>query len=213
VLGFSESGYAVRGTVASDGLVAVLAQDSTAGGAYAVSAYSPNGTAVLATGNVDVTGTVSKAGGGFKIDHPLDPANKYLYHSFVESPDMMNVYNGVVTLDGDGRATVQLPDWFGAVNSDYRYQLTALLGPAPDLHVSALIEDGQFSIAGGQPGQQVSWQVTGIRQDAWANANRLPVEADKTTVDRGTYLHPELIPGGKLLASIERAVSPPRPAH
>ena len=46
-------------------------------------------------GNLDVTGTISKGGGTFKIDHPLDPTNKYLYHSFVESPDMMNIYNGI----------------------------------------------------------------------------------------------------------------------
>jgi hypothetical protein len=88
---------------------------------------------------------------------------------------MMNVYNGTVTLDGTVQATVELPDWFGALNRDYRYQLTALLGAAPDLHISALVADGKFSIAGGKGGQQVSWQVTGIRQDAWANANSIPL--------------------------------------
>lgn len=55
-------------------------------------------------GDVDVDGDLSKAGGSFKIDHPLDPANKYLYHSFVESPDMMNIYNGNVTTDAEGKA-------------------------------------------------------------------------------------------------------------
>jgi hypothetical protein len=50
------------------------------------------GYAAFFDGDVDVDGNLSKAGGSFKIDHPLDPANKYLYHSFVESPDMMNVY-------------------------------------------------------------------------------------------------------------------------
>ncbi|MGB6678804.1 MAG: hypothetical protein WBE44_19060 [Terriglobales bacterium] len=62
----------------------------------------------LSRGNVDVDGNLSKAGGSFKIDHPLDPANKYLYHSFVESPDMMNIYNGNVTTDAQGRAVVTL---------------------------------------------------------------------------------------------------------
>ena len=57
-------------------------------------------------GNLEVTGKVSKGSGSFKIDDPLDPANKYLSHSFVESPDMMNVYNGNVTTDKFGRATV-----------------------------------------------------------------------------------------------------------
>ena len=60
-------------------------------------------------GNVNVTGTLSKGGGSFKIDHPLDPTNKNLYHSFVESPDMMNIYNGNVITDASGYATVTMP--------------------------------------------------------------------------------------------------------
>ena len=35
------------------------------------------------------------------------------------------------------------------------------------------------------PGGEVSWQVTGIRQDAWANANRIPVEKKKSQEDTG----------------------------
>lgn len=73
-------------------------------------------------GRVAVLGTLSKGGGSFKIDHPLDPANKTLSHSFVESPDMLNIYNGNVTTDADGFATVTLPDWFEALNRDFRYQ-------------------------------------------------------------------------------------------
>src|SRR5262249_38122795 len=46
------------------------------------------------SGNVQVSGTLSKSAGTFKIDHPLDPANKYLNHSLVESPEMLNVYAG-----------------------------------------------------------------------------------------------------------------------
>jgi hypothetical protein len=76
------------------------------------------GLAALLDGNVTITGTLQKAGGSFKIDHPLDPANKYLSHSFVESPDMKNVYDGVVTLDDIGEAEIELPDWFGALNKD-----------------------------------------------------------------------------------------------
>ena len=55
--------------------------------------------AAILNGKVKITGNLEKAGGSFKIDHPLDPANKYLCHSFVESPDMKNVYDGVVALD------------------------------------------------------------------------------------------------------------------
>ncbi len=142
------------------------------------------------SGNAHVTGTLSKGAGSFKIDHPLDPANKYLYHSFVESPEMMNVYNGNVVLDAAGEAVVALPEWFEALNRDFRYQLTCIGGFAP-VYVAEEVRGNQFRIAGGQPGLKVSWQVTGVRQDAYANAHRIPVEEDKPRPERGTYLHPE----------------------
>jgi hypothetical protein len=142
-------------------------------------------------GNVFINGTLSKAGGSFRIDHPDDPAHRYLSHSFVESPDMMNVYNGNVVLDVDGRATVELPHYFAALNRDYRYQLTTIGAHAP-VYVATEIENNTFEIAGGRAGLKVSWQVTGIRQDVWANAHRIPVESDKPARHQGTYLHPEL---------------------
>ena len=45
--------------------------------------WSSNGYAGYFQGRVRVTGNLSKGGGSFKIDHPLDPENKYLQHSFV----------------------------------------------------------------------------------------------------------------------------------
>jgi hypothetical protein len=45
----------------------------------------------------------------FKIDHPLDPENKYLTHFSVEAPEAKNVYDGVSTLDEGGEAVVELP--------------------------------------------------------------------------------------------------------
>ncbi len=146
---------------------------------------------VCVTGNLDVGGSLSKGGGSFKIDHPLDPEDYYLYHSFVESPDMKNIYDGVAILDGNGEAWVQMPDWFGALNRDFRYQLTAVGAPAPNLYVARKIEDDRFLIAGGVPGAEVSWQVTGIRKDAWAEAHRIPVEEPKPENKRGSYLHPK----------------------
>jgi trimeric autotransporter adhesin len=205
VYGTSLAGYGVRGD--SSGLFAgvggyaagtggsgVYGQGNGSQG-FGVYGYAPDGISVYAQGNATVTGTLSKGGGSFRIDHPLDPEGKYLYHSFVESPDMMNVYNGTVTLGPNGRAKVHLPDWFEALNRDYRYQLTAIGQPAPDLHVSKEVSGGRFTIAGGKPGQRVSWQVTGIRHDAWADANRIPVEVDKSLEDQGRYLHPELFDG------------------
>ena len=143
------------------------------------------------SGSVDVEGTLSKSSGSFKIDHPLDPANKYLYHSFVESPDMKNIYDGNVTTDGSGTAVVTMPAWFEALNTDFRYQLTAVGQPA-QAWIAAKITNGSFIIKTSKPGVEVSWQVTGIRQDAWANAHRVPVEVMKPEKERGFYRHPEL---------------------
>jgi len=141
-------------------------------------------------GNVNVTGTLSKGGGGFKIDHPLDPANKYLYHSFVESPDMMNIYNGNVVLDANGEAWVELPAYFEALNKDFRYQLTCIGGFAP-VYIAQEITGNRFKVAGGSPGMKVSWQVTGIRHDPFAEAHRIQVEVEKTGKERGRYIHPK----------------------
>lgn len=150
------------------------------------------GTAGFFSGNVTVTGFLLKQGGGFQIDHPLDPANKYLNHSFVESPDMMNIYNGNITLDANGEATVELPEWFDALNSDFRYQLTPIGVPGPNLYIAEKIANRQFKIAGGGAGSEVSWQVTGIRKDAFANARRIPVEQEKSPREQDHYLAPEL---------------------
>jgi len=154
------------------------------------SAYG-NGYAGYFSNRVQVTGMLSKGGGSFKIDHPLDPANKYLNHSFVESPDMMNVYNGNVVLDAGGEAWVQLPDWFEALNRDFRYQLTCIGGFAP-VYIAQKVSGNRFKIAGGQLGLEVSWQVTGIRQDPFAEKHRIRVEEEKLAAEKGFYLHPDV---------------------
>jgi hypothetical protein len=143
------------------------------------------------TSDLYVEGNLTKASGSFKIDHPLDPANKYLYHSFVESPDMMNIYNGNVVTDGSGAAVVQMPAWFEALNTDFRYQLT-VIGQFAQAIVASEIANRSFVIRTNKPNVKVSWQVTGIRQDAWANAHRIQVEVEKAPPDQGRYIHPEL---------------------
>ncbi len=188
----NKQGYGPDGI---DGITHTDGGDGVAG--YADSAgdgvfgYSASGFGAFFVGNVDVDGNLSKAAGSFKIDHPLDPANKYLYHSFVESPDMKNIYDGVATLNGSGEAVVEMPAWFDALNRDFRYQLTCIGGFAP-VYIADEMSNNRFKIAGGKQGMKVSWQVTGTRQDAWANAHRIPVEQMKSAQDRGLYLHPEL---------------------
>jgi len=180
-------GIGVFGTAGGNsGAVGMIANGGTAGG----TAFEAEGPSYF-LGDVTIHGTLSKSGGSFKIDHPQDPAGKYLSHSFVESPDMKNVYDGVVTTDDVGKATIELPDWFETLNRDFRYQLTPIGGEAPRLHVKEKVAGSRFSIGGASPRQEISWQVTGIRQDAWANENRIPVEEAKPKAERGTYLYPE----------------------
>jgi hypothetical protein len=173
---------------------AVRAYAHNSGTNYAISAWATGGTTNYAgyfTGNVHVNGTLSKTAGSFRIDHPLDPEGEYLQHSFVESPDMMNVYNGNVALDGSGEAWVELPDWFEALNRDFRYQLTCIGGFAP-VYIAERIRDNRFKIGGGEPGMDVSWQVTGVRHDPYAEANRIRVEVPKGPNEVGKYVSPEV---------------------
>jgi hypothetical protein len=148
-------------------------------------------TVAFDTGDVDVAGTLTAATKDFKIDHPLDPQNKLLYHASVESSEMMNIYTGNVILDNGGEGVVSLPKWFESLNADFRYQLTAIGEAAPNLHVAQEIANHQFTIAGGAPGMKVSWQVAGVRHDAFAKVHPLVVEVKKSEKDRGRYLHPE----------------------
>jgi len=142
-------------------------------------------------GDLNVHGNLNKLSGSFKIDDPLDPANKYLSHSFVESPDMMNIYNGVVRLDAHGEAWVVLPAYFEALNRDFRYQLTSVGSAQPRLYIAREVTGNRFKISGGRASGKVSWQVTGIRHDAWADAHRIPNEEEKPSEARGKYLYPE----------------------
>lgn len=146
---------------------------------------------VRVQGNLQVTGSLSKGSGTFQIDHPMDPENKFLYHSFVESPDMKNIYDGVVTLDANGTATVTLPEYFNTLNKEYRYQLTCVGGYAP-VYIAREVDQNTFEIAGGKAGLKVSWTVTGIRQDPYANAYRVQTEVEKSNDEKGKYLYPEV---------------------
>jgi hypothetical protein len=180
VHGETTSGTGVRGT-AQSGAAGVFSNTNTGNAVYLADASR----AAWFTGNVHVAGTLTKNAGSFRIDHPLDPENKYLSHSFVESPDMMNVYNGNVVLDGRGEAVVVLPEWFEALNREFRYQLSALGVSQPGLYVAEKVKGNRFRIGGGVPGAEVSWQVTGIRDDAYARAHRIQVEEEKPAGERG----------------------------
>lgn len=218
---FETDGFTVANTGGGRGLKVTSTTDtalwalSTSGAG--IDARSTSGNGINATsstgyagyffGKVAVTGPLTKLGGGFKIDHPLDPSGMYLYHSFVESPDMKNIYDGVVITDEDGRAVIELPEWFEALNRDFRYQLT-VIGCFAQAIVEEEIANDSFTIRTDMGGVKVSWQVTGIRRDAWADANRLPVEEVKPDDEQGTYLNPEAFGLGEEM-SLESALPPP----
>ncbi|MGV8039986.1 MAG: hypothetical protein AB2L07_07900 [Thermoanaerobaculaceae bacterium] len=189
VLGISSTGVQGESTTADGAGVYGIANNGVA--SYAIWGTSANSYAGYFSGKVHVNGTLSKSAGSFRIDHPLDPAGKYLSHSFVESPDMMNVYNGNVVTDEGGRAVVELPDYFEALNRDFRYQLT-VIGRFAQAIVEEEVAGNRFVIRTNLGGVKVSWQVTGIRRDAYAEAHRIPVEEAKPELERGSYLHPEL---------------------
>jgi hypothetical protein len=141
------------------------------------------------TGRVYINGHTYMANSGFQIDHPLEPHAKYLNHSSVVSPDMKNIYDGVVTLDDQGSGWVELPAWFEALNRGFRYQLTPIGAYAP-VYIAQEISKNRFQIAGGKSHQRISWLVTGIRHDVWAEKNPVVVEEDKDPAELGKFLYP-----------------------
>ncbi len=201
------SGYGVWGeTQAPIGRAVFGWAQSTSGDNVGVEGRTSSGTGwgVFSTGRFGATGTKS-----FRIDHPADPENKYLLHYSAESPEVINFYRGMVTLDESGSAVVELPEYFARINLSPSYVLTAVGAPMPMLHVSEKISEAdllkgqdagpgeavpvcRFVISGGASGGEVSWRVEAVRNDRWVRAARPGVEVEKTGEARGTYQHPEL---------------------
>jgi hypothetical protein len=206
-------------TVSANGLSNALTVSNSASTALCVTATNVNATAaqivsfnglgVLVvgsptaasfSGDVHVSGTLSASSKQFVIDHPLAPENRTLAHASVESSERAVMYTGNVTCDEKGTATVTLPDWVAALATDFRYQLTCVGGQST-VYISEKLKDSSFAIAGGSAGLEVSWLVTGIRQDAWAKTHDLVVEADKPESERGFYENPEAF-GRDVTASV-----------
>jgi len=216
VIGISNGdNFGVMGTGLNAGIAAFNRTPNNNNQAYLASgccaAYFVGDVAIFGNvglnGDVNISGKLRKSSGGFLIDHPLDPDTKQFSHSFVESSEMKNIYDGIAILDANGEAVVELPGWFETLNTNFRYQLTAIGIPGPNLHIVEEISNGRFKIAGGTSSMKVSWQVTGVRQDAWAKAHPMLVEEEKSLEERGHYLHPELY-GASKEKSIERIRHP-----
>jgi hypothetical protein len=196
----SNGGYGIIASggngVATDGVGGSFSGGVTSVSGDGVVGIAGTGYAGNFRGDLNVTGAIFAGTKDFRIDHPLDPANKYLVHASVESSEMKDIYDGNVVTDAQGEATVQLPEWFEALNTDFRYQLT-VIGQFAQAIVASEIEGHRFTIRTNAPNVKVSWQVTGVRQDAYAKAHPLVVEQEKETRLRGFYIHPELYGVGR----------------
>lgn len=189
-IGFETNGNAqIGGNTKVEGSLEVGGSLLKANTIQANTVTGPSGN-LQVSGNLSVTGHLSKGSGSFKIDHPLDPLNKFLYHSFVESPEMKNIYDGTVITDSKGNAIVELPPYFEALNKDFRYQLTCI-GVFAQAIIYSEIKNNSFRIRTNKPNIKVSWQVTGIRNDAYAKKHRIIPEVEKEAGEKGKYLYPD----------------------
>ena len=182
--------YGVVGRTSSTIGVGVLGEsEATTGTNYGVVGRynSTAGWGVYAFGRLGASGTKA-----FQIDHPLRPETHFLNHFCIEAPEPYNLYRGTVTLDANGEAWVQLPDYFEAINRDASYHLTPIGAAMPNLHVAVEIQGNRFKIAGGAPFKKVSWEVKAVRNDPWVQQYGYQTEQEKPKEYQGLYLHPEL---------------------
>jgi len=186
----------VYGNTDENGLAGVFGSAPANSGAFAVAAF----------GDFIASGTKS-----FLIDHPQDPANKYLKHFSIESNEVLNVYRGIVTLDANGRGKIEMPSYFKIINKNFSYQLTPIGSAAPGLYVSKEINNrGTFKIEGGQPGQKISWTVYAERNDPYLQQHpeKRQVEVPKKAKERGKYLMPDLYnqPASKAMVPVHKYI-------
>ena len=91
---------------------------------------------------------------------------------------MKKIYDGVIRTDDRGYARGAPPALYQALNQRSRYQLTTIRSFSRAV-VWREVKDNSFIIRHGAARAEVSWQVTGIRHDAYARAHRIAVEVPK----------------------------------
>jgi hypothetical protein len=172
----ANSGNAVEGLTNGSG-AAIFGQGATAG---------------EFDGDVTVTGDFEVSGAkNFRIDHPLDPANKTLTHAAVESDEHAVTYSGNVTTTAAGRATVSLPPYAGALAHRWRYQLTPIGSFTQAIVAREVAADGTFVVRTRRPRTKLSWSVVGTRRDPFARMSPVVTVQPKRGDERGRYLNPE----------------------
>jgi hypothetical protein len=158
-------------------------------GVYGEAALGNGIYAVFADGHFASNGNKS-----FRIDHPLDPKNKYLLHYCTESPYPQNFYNGNVTTDATGYAWVELPEYFSEINANFKYVLT-VIDDSDDFvlaKVTKEITHNSFQIRTSKPGVKVSWRVDADRNDLLNRHERATDVTEKAGSEKGKYQRPEL---------------------
>jgi len=214
VRGHSAAGFGVSGETNSG--IGAVGATYTGFGVYGVN-FDPSGYALWSNGRAQVVGDLSVSGNfsatgtkAFKIDNPLQPARQYLLHAAVESDQALNSYSGNVTTDADGFATVKLPAYVAAINKDFRYQLTIVgrSGWGAEAIVWEKLKNDSFTIRTSKPGVEVSWQLSGVRNDPYMRAHPFQPVQQKLGKERGTYLNPRLY--GKPTSRSLSAISGPK---
>jgi hypothetical protein len=152
------------------------------------------GDAAYFYGDVSIIGWITKDGGSFLIDHPLDPENKLLRHNFVESPENLLIYRGEVHLDGAGEAVVELPGYFEALTDEEGASIHLTPVGRPFLTGAEWNPGNRSFTVFGEANRGVFWEVLADRDDPVIRQHAHPVEEqkgpDNKFCDRGELLHP-----------------------
>jgi hypothetical protein len=188
-----------------------------AGDKYAIysqalpSGASPSGDKRFAgffVGDVTVQGTLSKTAGSFLIDHPLDPYNQTLRHSFVESPEELCLYRGKVSLDTTGKAVVEMPHYFAELTHEEEATvILTCIGMDPFMASYEWNHEFKAFTAYGQPHGQLSYFVMANRDDPAIRILRRPIEENKPEHQLGTLMCPEAYGQPAPAPDIDRAVA------
>lgn len=137
-------------------------------------------------------GDIAGSSKSFIIDHPIDPANKYLKHFSIESDEVLLIYRGQAILDENGKAYIELKDYQKAISKNITYSLTPIGSPTIFYVEEEVDEAGLFVIAGDKPGAKVNWTIYAERDDAYFKAypSKKVIEIEKTEETKGFYIHP-----------------------
>ncbi|MFN8498527.1 MAG: hypothetical protein U0641_11790 [Anaerolineae bacterium] len=209
ITSISSGGVAVNATGGTNGVIGtgtgnnangIVGIARTGGSPYAIWGQATTaGYAGFFSGNVQATGSIIGSLAATKLDDPTAPTQRYLNQAAVTSGEMLTMVNGNVVTDANGDAVVKVPAYVEALSKDFRYQLTTIGQPA-QAYVAKELKDGEFVIHTDRPSVKVSWQVSGARNDPYAQSLGWSTVEDKVGADKGTYLHPEAYGQSKSLS-------------